>query len=772
MKKFLSILLAIMLLLSATPVFAESETVTKDNFYDYFSSGGELLPTDADIISFQGDFSELSVPIITLNKTVNITSDNAVFNGTSFLITADGVSIDGLTITQTGEYAVKVSGAKNVTLSNNTIHHTKSDTDAVAVNAESADGLKVTGNTITYTGDASERKNLPIFVNNSSSVIVSDNSITVSIPSVDTEYDSSTWTALPPRSAGAEFIDSPGVRFTGNILNITSSGENGYYPAVYGLYFSTSDADDVCIQNNVIGIDGPIYVYAITMKAPAYLISGNALEINSEYYGCAMLLQSPVTKAVVQNNSIDVKAKTEAVGVYDTILNDNNFGDNSILNNEIVLESESTTGVLLDSWMGSVSGDFLLSENTISAKGNSLCGISLFAAKNAVITGNSVTLQDDTEGDSTGNYTDPEGKRWSCGMITDNATVTGNTVNSTGLGICARNDAGIKNNTVYAGYSYAVDVNGGDALVTDNLLMAKTLIGDDAVCNADIADVHNNTHAHNYVSTTVQPTCTEKGEASDVCSYCGDKTNAQEIAALGHDFGNNEKVCKRCNVANPNYKEPAPVLTPEEAAMPTEEKTEELIKKTNTDKKDVSGSAYAPLKLKATTKKTNITISWKAVSGADGYIIYAAPCGNKLERAATVANPKAVKYTFKKLKKGKYYKYIVVAYKKTAAGNRIMSKSKSVHCATAGGKKGNPTGIKLKKTKITLKKGKKTKIKATLQSKGKVATHIAKFRYESSNKKIATVDKNGNIKAKKKGTVTIYVYAQNGLCRTIKVKVK
>ena len=101
-----------------------------------------------------------------------------------------------------------------------------------------------------------------------------------------------------------------------------------------------------------------------------------------------------------------------------------------------------------------------------------------------------------------------------------------------------------------------------------------------------------------------------------------------------------------------------------------------------------------------------------------------------------------------------------------------MSKSKSVHCATPGGKKGNPTGIKLKKTKITLKKGKKTKIKATLQSKGKVATHIAKFRYESSNKKIATVDSKGNIKAKKKGTVTIYVYAQNGLCKTIKVKVK
>ena len=217
---------------------------------------------------------------------------------------------------------------------------------------------------------------------------------------------------------------------------------------------------------------------------------------------------------------------------------------------------------------------------------------------------------------------------------------------------------------------------------------------------------------------------------------------------------------------------PAPVLTPEEAAMPTEEKTEELVKKTNTDKKDVAGAEYKRLMLKATSKSKSITLKWKKINGASGYIIYGAPCGKKMTRLATVTNPNAVKYTFKNLKKGKYYKYVVVAYKKTAAGNRIMSKSKSVHVATPGSKKGNPTGIKLKKTKITLKKGKKTRIKATLLKKGKVATHIAKFRYESADTNIATVDAKGNIKAKKKGTVTIYVYAQNGLCKTIKVKVK
>ena len=51
-------------------------------------------------------------------------------------------------------------------------------------------------------------------------------------------------------------------------------------------------------------------------------------------------------------------------------------------------------------------------------------------------------------------------------------------------------------------------------------------------------------------------------------------------------------------------------------------------------------------------------------------------------------------------------------------------------------------------------------------------THIAKFRYESSNPSIATVNKSGKIKGKKKGKCDIYIYAQNGLYKKIKVTVK
>ena len=44
--------------------------------------------------------------------------------------------------------------------------------------------------------------------------------------------------------------------------------------------------------------------------------------------------------------------------------------------------------------------------------------------------------------------------------------------------------------------------------------------------------------------------------------------------------------------------------------------------------------------------------------------------------------------------------------------------------------------------------------------------------YESSNSKVATVTKSGKIKAIKKGTGKIYVYAQNGAYKTITITVK
>ena len=68
------------------------------------------------------------------------------------------------------------------------------------------------------------------------------------------------------------------------------------------------------------------------------------------------------------------------------------------------------------------------------------------------------------------------------------------------------------------------------------------------------------------------------------------------------------------------------------------------------------------------------------------------------------------------------------------------------------------------KKSISVKKGKKTKLKVTALPKGSIT-------FKSSNKKIAKVNKKGVIKGIKKGRCKITVKC-NGLKKTVKVKVK
>ncbi|WP_090171509.1 Ig-like domain-containing protein [Eubacterium oxidoreducens] len=58
------------------------------------------------------------------------------------------------------------------------------------------------------------------------------------------------------------------------------------------------------------------------------------------------------------------------------------------------------------------------------------------------------------------------------------------------------------------------------------------------------------------------------------------------------------------------------------------------------------------------------------------------------------------------------------------------------------------------------------------QVKSKRIQKHRKISYEVSNTKVATVTKSGKIKAKKKGKCKIWVYAQNGVYKTITLTVK
>ena len=192
-----------------------------------------------------------------------------------------------------------------------------------------------------------------------------------------------------------------------------------------------------------------------------------------------------------------------------------------------------------------------------------------------------------------------------------------------------------------------------------------------------------------------------------------------------------------------------------------------------TNDNDPAGSDYQTLQAKASkVTKSSVKLSWKRVSGAKGYIIYGNKCGkkNKYKKIKTVTN---TSYTQKKLKKGTYYKYLIVAYDKD---NKVLTTSKTIHAATTGGKYDNAKSVttKAKKDKVTVKVNKTFNLKAKAvagSKKGKMEKHRA-IQYESTDTNIATVSAKGVITGKAKGTCYVYVYAMNGVSKKIKVTVK
>lgn len=65
------------------------------------------------------------------------------------------------------------------------------------------------------------------------------------------------------------------------------------------------------------------------------------------------------------------------------------------------------------------------------------------------------------------------------------------------------------------------------------------------------------------------------------------------------------------------------------------------------------------------TKNNTVSVNWKKTNGASGYYIYRATSKRgKYSKIKTITSGKTLKYTDKKVKKGKTYYYKVVPFRK------------------------------------------------------------------------------------------------------------
>lgn len=199
------------------------------------------------------------------------------------------------------------------------------------------------------------------------------------------------------------------------------------------------------------------------------------------------------------------------------------------------------------------------------------------------------------------------------------------------------------------------------------------------------------------------------------------------------------------------------------------------------DQSKLKGKDIYRLKLpvffaKGKANKNSITLSWKKYAGATGYDVYWSYCDGRInyKKVGTVKSGK-LSMSHKKLKKNHEYKYFVAAYKMVEGRKIYIARSNDVHVALKQASTTNAASIKVNRTEITLSVGKTFQLKCSLKaedSRKDLVSHTSPFRYYTTNSKVATVNKDGVIKAKGKGVCTIYILANNGVYKKVTVTVK
>lgn len=196
-----------------------------------------------------------------------------------------------------------------------------------------------------------------------------------------------------------------------------------------------------------------------------------------------------------------------------------------------------------------------------------------------------------------------------------------------------------------------------------------------------------------------------------------------------------------------------------------------------------TGEVSPFLALLTSPTSTSVQLTWMKNNDAYGYEIYFNACGNGDKNnfilVKTLERNDILSYGRVGLKANTPYKAYVKAYAYRSGKKTYIGQTNTVHVYTGNCTKNYtiPQKVAVKKSKITLKKGKTYQIVSTItlldpSKKQMPDSHGNVLRYVSCNTKVATVSKSGKITAKGAGTAKIYVIAHNGVRKAMQVTVK
>ncbi len=415
------------LTIDVTVSSGDDNVVTKETFFNFFDSEGNLLDSITyDTLIFKGEFSDLGINVITISKPLTINGNNAVLKNIGFAIVSGDVTLNSLTLvgnTLSEEIEgslININDVENVILSNLNIDYSSvnNDLDIALIKCVQSANVELVDSNIKYVGNKIEDglTNYVIYVDTCPNMVIKGNTITAMLYS----------------HKFADIIDSAAIYVeagvTGDSINLTNNTisvdvlssdiKNG---AVYGLYSAYSES---YLKDNTIVLtnknEGYCEVYAVYSQ-PGVVSEFNNILINASSNGIADGIYGLIV--TVENTNVTIVSNGPAVGINSI------SGKNVIKNSKI-----NVTG---------------LATNT-----DSVLGITF--EKMGDLIGNSIYVH------NIGKYSD------------DNLIYCIFSTKDT--------KANIKNNEITSEGNYAIYLSrASDSNITDNILYAHELKGNDAV---------------------------------------------------------------------------------------------------------------------------------------------------------------------------------------------------------------------------------------------------------------------------------------------------
>ena len=484
-------------------VLKEDNVVTNNTFHNYFDDSGSLLDTvTAEELIFEGDFSEIDVNYISIDRAIKFTGKNAVFNGVSFEISSDDVEIKGFDLTGSDYALFAISEVSDVTISDCKINFAAIEGyDSYAIYAFAVDNLKIINNNITYVGctdgtsinnairiEGDEEEEL-----SSDNIVIQKNNFDITLPSVAIKHpDMYSMANTEIFSSGIDLIYCCDVNITDNEMEIKYNDHYGNVDTIYGIsvrgnpmnFFSDDPivSENILIKNNVIKATGYNYIYSILIAGNNFEVSDNQLTISADnYYANGIEVEGPSETGIVKNNTISIKAPGATYGIISGVLQMGAIEDVSYVNNTIDTESYFACGIELSQWTSEIINNY------ITVKGNYTVGI-CDSAKNgeSTISKNTINCLGTNVGDEpTGDTI--LGKESIAIAVLGDVTIEDNNVSSTNVGIEAVEEGAvvIKNNDI------KVDSNNGkmdNFAIVVNDIDELTIIGNDVVFSGLVDD--------------------------------------------------------------------------------------------------------------------------------------------------------------------------------------------------------------------------------------------------------------------------------------------